>query len=110
MLTPQEAATAIDVHAPRFPVIPVALRDAAGLVLRQTVRAERDQPPFDRVAMDGIAISTLSNAREYRIVGTQAAGAPPLSLRNNDECIEVMTGAILPNGCDCVIPVERISV
>ena len=39
---------------------------------------------------------------------TQAAGDPPLSLESPDHCIEIMTGAMLPAGCDAVIPVERI--
>jgi len=113
MLSPADAAAAIAAHAPRLPVIPVALRDAAGCVLQQTVQAERDQPPFDRVAMDGIAIassSTVSGQRTFRIVGTQAAGAMPLAITSDKECVEIMTGAMLPSGCDCVIPVERIVI
>ncbi len=110
MLTPVEAAAIIAAHAPRFPIMPVALRDTASCVLQQDVFAESDQPPFDRVAMDGIAVSSKSAAREFLIAGIQAAGAPPLTLANSDSCIEVMTGAMLPSGCDCVIPVERITV
>lgn len=110
MLTPDDAARAIAEHAPRLPIAPVALRDAAGCILRQPVHAERDQPPFDRVAMDGIALASNATAREFRIAGTQAAGAPPLTLTRPDECIEAMTGAMLPIGCDCVIPVERLTI
>jgi len=110
MLSPADADRAIADHAPRLPIAPVALRDATGCILRQEVRAERDQPPFDRVAMDGIAVSSTSSAREFRIAGTQAAGAPPLSLDRTTDCIEVMTGAMLPTGCDCVVPVERLAV
>jgi molybdopterin molybdotransferase len=113
MLSPSEAAAAIATHAPRLPVAPVALRDAAGCILRQSVHAERDQPPFDRVAMDGIAIASKSVAngrREFKVAGTQAAGSPPLECSVVDECIEIMTGAMLPPNCDCVIPVERITL
>jgi molybdopterin molybdotransferase len=113
MLSPPAAAAAIVEHAPHLPIIPVALRDAAGCVLRQPVIAERDQPPFDRVAMDGIAIASSSVAqghREFRIAGTQAAWAAPHPLIHSNECIEIMTGAMLPIGCDCVVPVERITV
>jgi molybdopterin molybdotransferase len=76
------------------------------------VRAERDQPPFDRVTMDGIAISSeawRAGQRRFRIAGTQAAGRPPQSVPPG-ECVEVMTGAVLPPGSDCVIPVERLTV
>lgn len=86
---------------------------AAGRVLRQAVVAERDQPPFDRVTMDGIAISFHAfsrGTRSFRIAGTQHAGDPVLTLPDDMSCIEVMTGAVLPPGSDCVIPVERIGL
>jgi molybdopterin molybdotransferase len=82
-----------------------------GAVLRENVYAERDQPPFDRVAMDGIAIDSSASRngrRSFRVQGMQAAGDPPLRLTAGDACIEVMTGAVLPQGCDAVIPVEQI--
>ena len=100
----------------RLRTLPVETRPLAalaGAVLAQDVYAERDQPPFDRVTMDGVAFASSRHAegtRRFRIAGTQAAGQPPLSLPGGDTCFEVMTGAILPGGCDCVVPVERISV
>ena len=89
----------------------VALDAATGRVLRETVRAERDQPPFDRVTMDGIAIAYRdwkAGVREYRSVGVQAAGVPALELTESGQCVEIMTGAMLPVGADTIIPVERI--
>jgi len=71
------------------------------------LRAERDAPPFDRVAMDGIAFQFGSGSRRrFRVAGIQAAGSPALTLESDDDCFEVMTGAILPGGCDTVVPVE----
>lgn len=90
-----------------------ALDDCVGAVLRETVRAERAQPPFDRVTMDGIAIdygAWKAGRRRFRIVGTQGAGAPALSISGPGECVEIMTGAMLPRGTDTVIPVERLTV
>ncbi len=90
-----------------------ALADALGRILHQSVNAERDQPPFDRVTMDGIALdyATLSNgARRFAIQSTQAAGDPVQTLADEGNCIEIMTGAVMPKEADCVIPVERISV
>ena len=97
---------------PRWPAEAVALDDAAGRVLRQTVVAERDQPPFDRVTMDGIAIAYADYAkgqRAFPIQTTQMAGEPATDL-DAGCCIEIMTGASLPGGADCIIPVERIGV
>lgn len=106
-----EAAEAhILAHAPRFPMRILGLRELAGCVLADDIRMERDQPPFDRVTMDGIAVHSAAPQRDFRIAGTQAAGAPPQTLNSPQDCIEVMTGAELPRGCDCVIPVERLSI
>jgi molybdopterin molybdotransferase len=85
---------------------------AQGEVLRQTVTAERDQPPFDRVTMDGIAIRHSAYAaglRTFAVAGTQGAGGAAVTLPNEQSCVVIMTGASLPAGADTVIPVERIA-
>lgn len=90
----------------------VALNDAAGRVLREPVHAERDQPPFDRVMMDGIALRFAEfekGRRQFPIQSRQHAGDPVHTLEAG-KCIEIMTGACLPTGADCVVPVERITV
>ena len=87
-----------------------ALAACRGRILRQDVQAERDNPPFDRVCMDGVAVasgSCIAGTREFRLQATQAAGAVPLDLAGPDAAIEVMTGAVLPRGTDCVIPLEE---
>lgn len=97
----------------RFPATTVATGDAVGRVLRQAVHAERDQPPFDRVMMDGIALSfdaLADGGRRFTVQATQHAGDTALSLSDPSHCIEIMTGAVMPGGCDCVVPVERIDV
>ena len=110
MLSPAEATAAIAGHIAPLEAEPVPLTALAGAVLRESIVASRDQPPFDRVTMDGIAFSTRDDRREFRIAGTQAAGARPMVLANSDACFEVMTGAVVPTGCDCVVPVERIAI
>jgi molybdopterin molybdotransferase len=89
------------------------LSDAAGRVLAEPIRMDRDQPPFDRVAMDGIALDSSAVAagrRRFRIQGVQGAGAAPLRLADSASCIEVMTGAMLPDAADAVVPVEDITI
>jgi len=113
MLTTAEAEQAIADAMPAFNAEMVELEEAPGQILRQTVTAERDQPPFDRVMMDGIAIAfdSLANGnRKFSIQGTQHAGDPVQTLAADNNCIEIMTGGVLPTGTDCVIPVERISI
>lgn len=97
---------------PELPAEAVNTSAATGRVLRQVVEAERDQPPFDRVMMDGIAIrhaDFVDGRVEFPVQGTQMAGDAATSLQPG-QCIEIMTGASLPANADCVIPVERITV
>ena len=113
MITTAEATQAIAAAMPAFATETVPLAEAHGRVLQQTVVAERDQPPFDRVTMDGIAVqfdSLASGNRRFKIQGTQHAGDPVLTLASSDNAIEIMTGGVLPQESDCVIPVERINV
>ena len=91
----------------------VPLGAACGRVLREAVVADRPFPPFDRVMMDGIAIHFDSYERGQRIFGLEdlaAAGMPQLQLANFADCIEVMTGAVLPEGTNAVVPYEHLEV
>ena len=97
MLTTEAARVAIAQAMPDFGSEVVEFTAAAGRILRQAVIAERDQPPFDRVTMDGIAIRFDAFCRgvaSFRIAGTQHAGDPVLALPDEMSCIEVMTGAV----------------
>lgn len=111
MITTAEATAAIAAAMRPFAAETIATDSAAGRVLQQPVTAERDQPPFDRVTMDGIAVAfdaVESGVRRFELQETRHAGDPASELRDSSRCIEVMTGAVLPRGCDCVIPIERV--
>lgn len=100
------------VGSPRWGTTVVNVEAAAGEILQQELRAERDQPPFDRVTMDGIAVRHTALARgirEFRVLGTQGAGSAALTVPDDESCVAIMTGAALPRGADTVIPVERIT-
>ncbi|HET9693454.1 MAG TPA: molybdopterin molybdotransferase MoeA [Steroidobacteraceae bacterium] len=111
--TPAAAEALIRAQVQSLPIESRPLASLSGAVLAQSVRSERDQPPFDRVTMDGVALASQAwraGQRRFPIVGTAAAGSPPLRLEDPGACIEAMTGAVLPHGCDCVVPSERIAV
>jgi molybdopterin molybdotransferase len=111
LLTPAEADAAIAAALAPVSQELAPLAACAGRILRAALRAERDAPPFDRVAMDGIAFRhEAENRRRFRIAGVQSAGSPALSLAAAHDCIEVMTGAILPRGCDTVVPIEDLRI
>ncbi len=113
MITVEEAVDIILNYTRDFGTEKVPLADAGGRVLRETIKADRDFPPFDRVTMDGIAIrydQFEAGQREYLIEGTAAAGAPEYLLKSPNHCLEVMTGAMLPKGTDTVIRYEDVSI
>jgi molybdopterin molybdotransferase len=113
VLSPAQADELIGRHLTCLPIESLPLAQCAGAVLRENVYAERDQPPFDRVMMDGIAVDSSAvqhGTRRLQIQATQAAGDPPLALTRPTGCIEVMTGAVVPSGCDSVVPAEQITV
>ncbi|HXB02243.1 MAG TPA: molybdopterin molybdotransferase MoeA [Opitutaceae bacterium] len=109
MLTPTEAEALILASIPPMPTEDVPLAEAHGRVLRANLRADRDLPPFDRVMLDGYALRAAAWAagtQTFRVTGLQAAGMIPQKLAAGDTCIEIATGAALPEGADCVVPYE----
>ena len=112
MLSTAEALDAVLAATPAADTEIISAAHATDRVLRQIVIAERDQPPFDRVMMDGIALAWsdyAGGARRYPIQATQAAGDKTLTLAPG-HCIEIMTGAVLPPNANCIVPVERLTV
>ena len=113
MISAQEATQIINSHLFSFPTEVVSLDQAHGRVLRETIRADRDFPPFDRVTMDGIAYNFEHlefNPPEFVIDGLQLAGEPRKALSHSGQCLEAMTGAVLPEGTNTVTPYEDISI
>jgi molybdopterin molybdotransferase len=109
LIHPAEAERLILASVPTLPAEDCPLASAHGRILRAPIRADRDFPPFDRVTMDGFALhhaAIAAGRRTFRVQGFQPAGTIPLTLESDDTCIEIATGAVLPTGCDCVIPYE----
>ena len=111
MLTPAEATARVLATARPLPPKTVALPHAAGRILAQPLVADRDFPPFNRVAMDGIALAHAAWAggqTEFVLQHTQYAGEPARPLLDPRQAVEVMTGAVLPPGADVVVRYEDI--
>ncbi len=82
-------------------ILPVV--DAAGFVVAEDIRSDRESPALDVSAMDGFAIRLGDFlAKPLPIAGVAAAGRPPLSLPARS-AIRIFTGAPVPNGADTVI-------
>ena len=96
-----------------FGVEDVPLMNATGRILAADIIADRDLPPYNRVTMDGIAISYLDyerGTRSFYVKATMAAGDIPISVDAVDQCIEIMTGCALPDGLDTVVRYEDITI
>lgn len=113
MINVTEAKTIIADNVQDFGMESIPLNQAIGRILRESIEADRDMPPYDRVTMDGIAImySEYEQGRNvFPISGVAAAGAERQTVQDPQTCIEVMTGAIMPSGVDTVIPYEKIDI
>jgi len=113
MITVAEATNTILAHTKDFGTESVPLERAVGRVLAQNLEADRDFPPFTRVTMDGIAINYHAYAdgkRSFPVEGIQAAGEPQKSLQDQNACLEVMTGAMIPDNTDTVIRYEDLEI
>ncbi|MGF7078158.1 molybdopterin molybdotransferase MoeA [Mucilaginibacter sp. UYCu711] len=113
MITVQQAEQLILDNARDYGAEIVLFDEALGRVLVENIKADRDLPAFNRVTMDGIAINYQSLEKGitiFNIKATQAAGDQPIDINNADECIEIMTGAALPESVDTVIRYEDIEI
>ncbi len=94
----------------------VKLRDAIGRTLAQDIVATENIPPFDNSSMDGFAVQTVDikkaskkNPVVLTVVGESSAGNIFGARLNSGEAVRIMTGAKIPEGADCVVPVELVS-
>lgn len=113
MISVAEAIEIINKEKREYGTEEIPFQESIGRVLAENIAADRDFPPFDRVSMDGIAIcfsEYQKGSTKFKVQGLQAAGQTQLTLENTQYCIEIMTGASLPIGCDTVIRYEDLSI
>lgn len=111
----EEARAIIDrTGAPIGRVEQVPLDEASGRVLARDVVAQDEVPPFSRAGMDGYAVrardtqgATRETPRTLRQVATLYTGQVPVTAVRDGECIEISTGAPMPEGADAVVMVEE---
>ncbi|HET8714286.1 MAG TPA: molybdopterin molybdotransferase MoeA [Holophagaceae bacterium] len=73
------------------------------------LRADRDDPALDLSAMDGAAMRSEDGAAPRTVIGAHFAGDDPSRFAvGPGEAVRIMTGAALPPGADCVVPVEQV--
>ena len=110
MISTREALQIVQENAFVPTISNVVLLESLGRILAEDIIADRDFPPFDRVAMDGIGLNSMNIKDNISIENIQYAGESQKTLSDPNACMEVMTGAILPLGCDAVIRYEDADV
>ena len=116
VLSYSDAARVVREHAATIttqsrPIESLALLNSLGRTLAGPVIADRDQPPFPRSTRDGFACRAADLASSLLVIGQLRAGeawtGPALE---PGQAIEIMTGAPVPAGADCVLMVEHATV
>jgi molybdopterin molybdotransferase len=84
----------------------VDIEYALDRVLAEDIASDMDLPPFNKSAMDGYACRRAELGNELTVIETIPAGYTPKKAIDKNECSKIMTGAVVPEGADCVIMVE----
>src|SRR5690606_20818116 len=112
MLTYLEARDKIRSMVKQLPIEHVPLAQSLNRVLAHPIFADRDYPPFNRAAMDGIAIRMddwNNGIREFHISDTIFAGMETPAAIAAGECYKIMTGAACPREADTIIRKEDLT-
>jgi molybdenum cofactor synthesis domain-containing protein len=114
LISYQEAKETIDRHIhPITRTEAVPIDDAVNRVLAEDCVAKMNVPPFNRAAMDGYAIKAKDSfgagqfkPKVFKIIGELHAGENPDKKIKSGVCIQISTGAVMPDGADAVMMVE----
>ena len=115
-----QAMSAADVQAflsrlvtPVHETLELPLFESLGRVLAEDVVSPFDVPPHDNSAMDGYAFSSEQLAQNtslaLEVIGTAFAGKAWQGRVLPGQCVKIMTGAIMPQGLDTVVPQEFLT-
>ncbi|SER22614.1 molybdopterin biosynthesis protein [Natrinema salaciae] len=114
LASPAAAREAIDSLSLEGGVERVPLEAARGRVLVARLDAELDVPGFDRASLDGYALRARdtfgadeADPARLELVGEVHAGATPDVALESGTAAEISTGAVMPDGADAMVPVER---
>jgi molybdopterin molybdotransferase len=110
MITFEKAFEIVMDHARLTDVESIAFSQSAGKILAENIQCDLEMPPFNRSAVDGYACHRIDLLNELEVMEVIPAGQEPSAFVGKNQCSKIMTGAIVPEGCDVVIMVEEVSV
>src|SRR5262249_14085097 len=87
----------------------VGLSGSLGRVLADEIRADRVYPPFDRSIRDGFAVRSadIAPGAKLKCIGELKAGDTPQVSVAPSTCVQIMTGAAVPQGADAAVMIEH---
>lgn len=88
----------------------IEIEQAFGRVLAESVRSDRDYPPFNRSTRDGFAVRSadvVMPGGRLECIGELRAGGKFEGILKAGTCVEIMTGASVPAGADAVVMIEH---
>ncbi len=97
-------------HTPVLGVEQLALAESYGRVLAEDLTAQSPLPPFPSSAVDGYAVRSADAGLALRVIGESAAGRPLADRISEGTAARILTGGVLPEGADCVVMVEEVSL
>ena len=86
----------------------VGISRSANRILAEDVKSDIDMPPFNKSARDGFACRRTDLTNELTVIETIPAGYVPRKTVGANHCAKIMTGAIVPEGADCVVMKEYV--
>jgi len=110
MISFEEAYRIVMNHVTVFPSERVNMMDSLGRILAEDILSDIDMPPFNKSAVDGFACRMADLGRDLEVIETLPAGKTPEFMVTRGTCSRIMTGAMLPEGSDCVIMVEDTQI
>lgn len=100
-------------HARDYGMEQCPLDLALGRILARDIEADRDYPPYNRSTRDGIALAFdeyANGRRSFEIEAVLPAGVPTHQLASRSNCVEIMTGAVVPYETDTVVMYEHLEI
>jgi molybdopterin molybdotransferase len=108
MITLEEAIQITNEAVKIFDTETIDTLSSIGRVLAEDIISDMDMPPFDKSAMDGYACKYEDLTNELEVIELIQAGKKPNKRVEKNQCSKIMTGAVIPEGADCVIMLEHI--
>jgi molybdopterin molybdotransferase len=107
MISFEEAYSIVTTNLPLTDAERIDYRNSAGRILAEDILSDIHMPPFDKAAVDGYACRMTDIHQPMRLLEVIPAGSKPSLEITPGTCSKIMTGAMMPDGADCVVMVEQ---